>query len=80
MNTKDFIVGGNFKEKGYYYKFYFILPEFKKSRCRNITGGTHDSFKLSLPTKIVLTHNQLYSNILFSIFGFGIGLEIQSRT
>ncbi len=80
MNTKDFITGGHFKKKGYRYRLYFVLPEFKRNTCESIVGSPQKSIKVSFPSVFLLTQNNLYSNITLTVFGFGMGLEIQSKT
>ena len=72
--------GGHFEKKGYYYALYITFPSYTSNECVNITGTTHTVKKLSMNTGFSLTSNNIYSNILFSILGFGLGLEIQSRS
>lgn len=80
MKTRDLITGGHFQEKGYYYRLYFVLPEFGKSSCTSITGSSQKTIKMSFPSKFLLTYGSLYNNIVLTIFGFGMGLEIQSKS
>jgi hypothetical protein len=72
--------GGHYRKKGYYYTLYITLPKFLRSRCRSISGSEMTTKKLELPTGFLLTSNNVYSNIVISLFGFGIGLEIHSKS
>lgn len=72
--------GGHFQKKGYCYVLYLTFPEYSSSRCKSLTGSDQTTKKLELNSGFLLTSNNIYSNILFRLFGFGIGLEIQSRS
>ena len=72
--------GGHFQKKGYSYVLYLTFPKYTSNMCKSITGSEHTSKKLELPTGFLLTSNNVYSNIVFSILGFGLGLEINSRS
>lgn len=80
MNKHSLIQGGHFRDKGYHYDMYITLPQYKKSFCTSIVGTKHKSIKISFPTKFMLTNNSVYFNMVISLLGFGIGLEIHSRS
>jgi len=73
------IEGGHFRDKGYWYKIYMTIPEFKNHKTVNIMRSEHRSTKISLPTRFCLTRNDSYVSIVISVLGFGLGLEIQSN-
>jgi hypothetical protein len=75
----DLITGGNYIEKGYYYKFYLVLPFYKTYTCKNLLNKEHKVSKLSLETGFSLTSNPNYVNFLIILVGFGLGLEINIR-
>jgi len=72
--------GGHYKEKGYYYALYLTFPKYTSTICKSITGSDQSIKKLDMNTGFSLTSNSIYSNILFSILGFSLGLEIHSRS
>jgi len=72
--------GGHYAEKGYYYTLYVTLPSYSSNKVRSIAGSELVSKKLELPTGFLLTSNNIYTNIVIRLLGFGIGLEIQSRS
>jgi len=74
------ISGGHYAKKGYCYNLYMTFPELSSSKTVNMMGNPHKSIKLSFPTKFMLTTNNIYFNIVLRVLGFGIGLEIQSKT
>jgi hypothetical protein len=74
------IEGGHFQKKGYYYKLYLTLPEFKSSNTINMFKNKHRVTKISFPTCFLLTRNNIYVNIVIRVLGFGLGLEIQSKS
>jgi len=76
----NLISGGHWSEKGYCYSIYMIIPSFTINKTISIDSSEHKSIKLSFPSKIVLTTNSLYFNMVCSILGFGFGLEIQSKS
>lgn len=80
MKTKDFLEGGNWKEKGYLWKMYFIVPEIRRTFCESIVGTPQKSIKVSFPTGFCFVSNNIYVNVNFKLLGFGLGLEIQSRS
>lgn len=71
--------GGHFQKKGYNYALYLTFPSYSSTMCKSITGSDQVTKKLEMSSGFLLTTNNLYSNILFRLFGFGIGLEIHSR-
>ena len=72
--------GGHFQKKGYLYSLYLTFPSYCSNSCKSITGSDQVTKKLELNSGFLLTSNNVYSNILFRVFGFGIGLEIHSRS
>ena len=76
----NLISGGDYKNRGYCYRLYITLPEMGRSKTINMYGSEHKHYKFSLPTKIELTINSIYYNIVFRVLGFGLGLEIQSKS
>lgn len=75
------LVGGNFKEKGYYYTIGAFVPKFMyKNRVNFINGGKSNTTIIEFPTSFQLTTNNFYFNISIRVFGFGIGLEIHTRS
>lgn len=75
----NLIEGGHFQKKGYYYKLYLTLPEFKNSCTINMFKNKHRVTKIDFPTHFLLTRNNIYANIVIRLLGFGLGLEIQSK-
>lgn len=73
------IKGGDYAKKGYCYHLALYFPEFSNSTTINMMRSKHKSFKVSFPSKIEVTRNSSYFNILFCFMGFGIELEIQSK-
>lgn len=76
---KTIMDGGHWEKKGYYYKLYLTLPKIECHTTVNMYNREHKHKKISLPTYILLTNNSIYVNIGFSLLGFGLGLEIQTR-
>lgn len=74
------IEGGNFKKLGYYYKIYLTHPTYTSDSTVNMFKSKHMSKKLDLPSGFLLTRNNIYCNIRVYLFGFGIGVEIQSKS
>lgn len=72
--------GGNYTKKGYYYSIYITLPRYESDKTVNMFKSEHISKKLTLNTGFSLTSNNIYSNIKLELFGFGLGLEIQSKS
>lgn len=72
--------GGHFSKKGYNYVLYVTFPSYGNVKCRSVLGSDMVTKKLELPTGFLLTSNNVYSNIVFSVLGFGLGLEIHSRS
>ena len=75
----NLMTGGNFKNKGYYYRIFLTFPEFNRSTTISINRRQNKTTKISFPTKFMLISNNNYCNIVIRLFGFGIGLEIQSK-
>ena len=73
------ISGGHYAEKGHCYCLYMTFPEFSKSSAMDIDKNEQKTLKVSLPNCIVLTRSKIYFNIVVRLFGFGIGLKIQSK-
>jgi len=71
--------GGHFKDKGYWYKVLLLLPEISSEEVMTIHRKYLQVKKFSFPTGFFLTRNSIYVNIKVYLFGFGVGLEIQSR-
>ncbi len=78
-NRFDLIEGGHFEKEGYNYIFYLKTPEFSKSEVINMQKRRHIRRKISFSTKIDLTRNPSYCNIVVMLLGFGFGLEIQNN-
>jgi len=76
----NLISGGDYANRGYYYRLYMTFPEINRSKTINMFGNEHKSYMLSFPTKILIVTNNIYFNMAFRILGFGIGLEIQSKS
>jgi hypothetical protein len=75
------IDGGNIRKKGYYYQIGVFLPTFMlKSETRSIHGGKYRTTVFDFPTTFHLTSNNNYCSIYIRVFGFGMGLEIQTRS
>jgi len=74
------IQGGNFKDLGYYYAIYVTRPTYESYNTVNMFKSEHISKKLLMPTGFELTRNNIYCNIKVSLFGFGFGIEIQSKS
>ena len=74
------VEGGHWEKKGYWYELYATLPTFKNSTCTSITGGIQRTKRFEFPTDFMLTSNKIYCNIRIRVLGFGIGLEIHSRS
>ena len=72
--------GGHFVKDGYSYKLYLTLPEFRSESTVNMHKNKHTVKKISFPTKFMLISNKIYVNIELRILGFGLGLEIQSKS
>jgi hypothetical protein len=68
------------KTKGYAYSFYFLLPELVCKKVTHFVAGEQRITNISFPTKFCLTTNNIYFNISISVLGFGLGLEVQSRS
>ena len=68
------------KTKGYAYSFYFTLPTIVHKDVTHFVAGKQKMTNIELPTKFCLTRNNIYFNMVFSVLGFGLGLEIQSRS
>lgn len=75
----NLIQGGHYKKEGYWYRLYLNLPEIIKTEVTNLKGRKSRLFSLSFPVNFMLTSNKNYVNINFSVLGFGLGLEIQSK-
>ena len=71
--------GGHFAKKGYCYTLYMTFPEFSSSTTTNLNRTKHKVKKISFPTKFMLISNKIYVNVVIRLFGFGLGLEIQSK-
>lgn len=67
------------ESKGYAYSFFFILPTFVNKKVTHFIAGEQKIINIELPTKFYLTSNNIYFSMFFSILGFGLGLEIQSK-
>ncbi len=76
----NILTGGHYQKKGYYYRLYITFPDIGSHTITNIYGDKHKSSKVSFPTQIRLTTSNVYYNIVGILFGFGLGLEIQSKT
>ena len=74
------VEGGHWEKKGYWYKIYATIPSFSNSKCTSITGNEQISRKYEFPTDFMLTSNNIYCNICIRVLGFGLGLEIHSRS
>lgn len=72
--------GGHYVKDGYCYKIYMTLPEFVNEKTVNLLKKEHKFTNISFPTKFCLTRNSIYCNIVIRVFGFGLGLEIQSKS
>jgi hypothetical protein len=76
----NLITGGHYVEKGHYYRLYMTFPEFSNSKTISMHKDVHKSTKINFVSCFLLTRSPIYFNIVLRLFGFGIGLEIQSRT
>jgi len=72
--------GGHWQKKGYNYTLFLTLPEYKNNSCQSIVGSPQVSKKLSFDTGFSLTSNNIYFNIVTKLLGFGLGLEIHSKS
>lgn len=81
MSRISILSGGHWEEKGYNYSIFFNLPNivWKKKISYFRQSKPHVHTILEFPTYFLLTRNNIYFNIGFSILGFGLGLEIHSR-
>lgn len=73
--------GGDYLKKGYSYQIQLHFPLIwirQKTQC--ITGGNYHSTVFDLQTLFSLTSNKNYFNIDIKILGFGLGLEVRSRS
>lgn len=69
------------KTRGYAYTFYFNIPKIVvKCKQTHFLAGDQTTTKFEFPTHFLLTTNNIYFNISISVLGFGLGLEIQSRS
>jgi len=68
------------KTRGYAYTFYFTLPTFVNKKVTHFVAGEQKIRNIEFPTKIMLISNKIYCNMSISVLGFGLGLEIQSRS
>jgi len=76
----NIIEGGHYAKKGYWYRIYMTFPEFSNQKTQTIMRTEHRVTKISFPNSFCLTRNNHYCNIVLRVLGFGLGLEIQSRT
>lgn len=72
--------GGHWEKKGYNYTLFLTVPTYRSSKVRSITGSDQVSKKLEANSGFFLTSNNIYCNIVIKLFGFGLGLEINSRS
>ena len=72
--------GGHWEKKGYTYLLFLTLPSFSSSTVRSITGSYQKVEKLEFNSGFFLTSDNKYCNILIKLFGFGLGLELNSRS
>ena len=79
-NRLDMIEGGHWDQKGYFYSLFFILPQISSNVALNILGKEHVEKKVLFPTGFELTRNSLYVKIEVTILGFGLGLEVHTRS
>ena len=72
--------GGDYAKDGYSYNIGMYFPEYTNDVTINIMRNAHRSTKINFPTCFILTRNNIYCNIVIRLFGFGLGIEIQSKT
>lgn len=78
--NKTIMEGGHFQEKGYWYKLYLTLPTIVCTETVNMYNRKHKVKKFSADSSFWLTSNNIYCNIGMKVLGFGLGLEIHSRS
>jgi len=72
--------GGHWEKKGYNYTLFLTLPSYSSNKVRSIAGSELVSKKLEANSGFFLTTNNIYCNIVIKLLGFGVGLEIHSRS
>jgi len=72
--------GGHWEKKGYNYTLFLTLPSYTSNKVRSIAGSELVSKKLEANTGFFLTSNNIYFNIVIKLLGFGMGLEIHSKS
>lgn len=73
--------GGDYSKKGYSYLIKLHMPlVWIKAKTKCITGGHYSSTVFDFQTLFSLTSNKNYFRIDIKVLGFGLGLEIRSRS